>query len=260
MAHHETVRLHGVQVVGGVQQRLALLQARGSRLQVHGVRAEARGGRAETQARARGVLEKGQHHGFAAQRGELLQRVALDFLEWLGLIENESEFVRGERLKGEQITKAIGHIWAQMITRRASERRGVLRPFLNLILRGPASRRKNFAGVSKTPRGPQESRALRCRSPASEPQLSRCRSSGCRGPRTAPRWAFRGAHGQSARTRKLVWGGQDRTGHSWPRGPCARCKARRQQEPGPGCPRGMKYARTAALPGARPSTDRLGIT
>src|SRR5208283_5352501 len=74
-------------------------------------------------------------------------RVALDFLEWLGLIENEIQFVRGERFKGEQITKTIGHIWTQMITRRTSERRGLLRPFLNLILRGPASRRKNFAAA-----------------------------------------------------------------------------------------------------------------
>jgi len=34
--------------------------------------------------------------------------VALDFLERFGLIENEGEFVRGERFKSQQIAKTIG--------------------------------------------------------------------------------------------------------------------------------------------------------
>src|SRR5208282_448710 len=109
---------------------LALFQAGSLGLQVHRVRAKPRSRRAETQPRACGILEESEHHGLAAQRGELLQRVALDFLERLSLIENESEFVRGKRFEGEQITKTIGHICTQRVTRRASERRGFLRPFL----------------------------------------------------------------------------------------------------------------------------------
>ena len=50
---------------------------------------QSRCGGAETEARASGVLEKGQHHGLAAQGGEFLQGVALDFLKGFGLIENE---------------------------------------------------------------------------------------------------------------------------------------------------------------------------
>ena len=35
VSHHETIRLHGIQVVGGVEQRFALFQAGCFRLEIH---------------------------------------------------------------------------------------------------------------------------------------------------------------------------------------------------------------------------------
>src|SRR6516164_4314291 len=86
VAHHETIRLHGIQVVGGVKKRLALLEAGGFGLQVHGVGAEPGGGRSETEPRTRGVFKESQHHGLPAKRGEFFQGIALNLLERLGLI------------------------------------------------------------------------------------------------------------------------------------------------------------------------------
>ncbi len=83
MAHHKAIGLHGVQIVRGVQQCLTLFQARGFGLQIHGVRAQPRSSGAKTKARARGILEKGQHHGFAAQGGQFLQ--GFRWISWKGL-------------------------------------------------------------------------------------------------------------------------------------------------------------------------------
>src|SRR6266571_310781 len=41
------------------------------------------------------------------QRRQLFQRVPLDFLERLALIEKKAEFVRRERFEGEQIAEAV---------------------------------------------------------------------------------------------------------------------------------------------------------
>ena len=41
VAHDETVRLHGIQIVRGVEKSLAFFQAGGFGLEIHGVRAEA---------------------------------------------------------------------------------------------------------------------------------------------------------------------------------------------------------------------------
>src|ERR1700751_3012593 len=86
VAHHQAVRLHGVEVGDGVQQRLALFQAAGFGLQIHGVRAKPRSSCAKADARARGILEKRERYGLAAQSSELFQRMALNFLEWFALI------------------------------------------------------------------------------------------------------------------------------------------------------------------------------
>jgi len=72
VAHDQTVRFHGVQVESSVQQGFALFQAGSFGLQIHGVGAETRSGSVETDARAGGIFEKGQSHGFAAQGGEFL--------------------------------------------------------------------------------------------------------------------------------------------------------------------------------------------
>ena len=98
MTHDEAVRLHGVEIVGGVQERFAFFEAGGFGLEIHGVGAEAGCGSGEAEAGARGIFEEGECNGFAAKGGELFQGMALDFLEGFGLIEEKSDFVRGERL------------------------------------------------------------------------------------------------------------------------------------------------------------------
>jgi hypothetical protein len=71
MAHHQNVRLHRIERVYRVEQRLALLQARRFGLQIHLVRAKPRRRRAKADPRARRRLEKRQRHGFAAQHCQL---------------------------------------------------------------------------------------------------------------------------------------------------------------------------------------------
>src|SRR6266849_1873877 len=113
MPHHKTVRLHGIQIVRGVQQRLAFLQAGRLGLQIHRVRAQPRSRRPKAQPRARRIFEKRQHHRLSTQRRQLFQRIFLNFLERLGLIEKESQLVRGEQFQCQQIAKAVGHIFTQ---------------------------------------------------------------------------------------------------------------------------------------------------
>ena len=120
MAHDEAVRAHGVEVVGGVEERFTFFEAGGFGLEVHGVRAEARGGGGEAEPRARGIFEEGQGDRFAAKSGELFEGMTLNFLERFGLIENEGEFVRGERLEGQEIAKTISQICTRL---RAREKR-----------------------------------------------------------------------------------------------------------------------------------------
>ena len=40
-------------------------------------------------------FEKGQGHGFAAQGGQFFQRMALEFLKWLGFVEKKSDLLSG---------------------------------------------------------------------------------------------------------------------------------------------------------------------
>src|SRR5258708_38634192 len=105
--HHEAVGVHGIQVENRVQQSLALLQAGGLCLQVHGVRAEPRCRRPKADARARRSFEKRQRHRLSAQRRQFFQRMLLNFLKGLALIEKKSEFVRGERFEGQQIAEVV---------------------------------------------------------------------------------------------------------------------------------------------------------
>src|SRR3970282_1175327 len=92
-----------------IEQRLALLQARRFGLELHRIGAQPRGSRRKADARARGRLEKGHRHRLAAQGGQLLQRVTLDFLERLGLVEKKSDVLSGERFDAEQVTQAVWH-------------------------------------------------------------------------------------------------------------------------------------------------------
>ena len=119
VTHHQAVRLHGVESVNGVEKRLAFFHAGGFRLKVHGVRAETRRGGAETDARARGVFEEGEGHGFAAKGGEFLKRIALDGLKGPALVEKKSEFVRGERFESQKVAESEkSHLHFLMIARK----------------------------------------------------------------------------------------------------------------------------------------------
>ncbi len=118
VAHDETVRLHGVEIIGGVEKSLTLFQAGGFRLEIHGVRAEARGGGPETEARAGGIFEEGEDYGFAAESSKLFQGIALNLLKGFGLIQNEGEFVRTERFESEEIAKAVGQMGTRVIPGR----------------------------------------------------------------------------------------------------------------------------------------------
>jgi len=122
VAHHEAVGSHGVEVVGGVEERLAFFQAGGFGLKIHRVRAQARCGGGEAKACACGIFKEGESNCFAAQSGEFFEGVALNFLERFGLIENEGEFVRGERFKSQQIAKSIGQICTRLYARRSAPR------------------------------------------------------------------------------------------------------------------------------------------
>src|SRR5205814_7529544 len=103
----QAIRLHGVEIEDRVEERLALLQARGLGLQVHGVCAEPRGSGPKTYARARRGFEEGQRHGLAAQRRQLFQGVLLNFLKRLALVEEKAQFVRSKRFESQQIAEAV---------------------------------------------------------------------------------------------------------------------------------------------------------
>src|SRR6202521_6436211 len=107
VAHNQAVRLYCIQRVDRVEGGFSFFEAGGFGLEVHRVRAEPGGGRPKADARARGVFEKGQRNSFSAQGRQLFQRVPLNFLEWLALVEKEGEFVRGERFESEQVAEAV---------------------------------------------------------------------------------------------------------------------------------------------------------
>jgi hypothetical protein len=110
VTHDQAIGLHGVERLHGVEERLAFFHAGGFRLEIHRVGAEARGGGAEADARARGVLEERQSDSFAAESSEFFERIALNGLKRPALIEEKSEFVRGERFKRQEIAEAKRHI------------------------------------------------------------------------------------------------------------------------------------------------------
>ena len=53
--------------------------------------------------------KKRQRHGFAAQRGQFFQRMALDFLKGFGLVQQKNDFFGAERFDAQQVAEAIWH-------------------------------------------------------------------------------------------------------------------------------------------------------
>ena len=103
VADHDAVGAHGFESADGIDERFALFQAGGFGLEGHGVRAQPRGGGGEADARARGGFEEGDGDRLAAEGGEFFQRMALEFLEGLGLIENKCNLFAGEVFGSEQV-------------------------------------------------------------------------------------------------------------------------------------------------------------
>ena len=95
VADHDSVRPHGFERPHRVNQRFAFFQAGGFGLEIHRVRAEARSGGGEADARARGRLEESECDRLSAKRGEFFERMALEFLKWLRLIEYEGDLLGG---------------------------------------------------------------------------------------------------------------------------------------------------------------------
>src|SRR5215813_1645033 len=110
VAHDKAIRLHRIQIESCVEKRLAFFQAGSFGLQIHRVCAQARSCRAKTDAGTRRIFKKCESNGFSAQSRKLFQRMALDFLEWLALIEKKSKFVRAERFQSQEIAKTGRHI------------------------------------------------------------------------------------------------------------------------------------------------------
>ncbi len=109
VANHDSVGAHGFERPDSVNERFAFFHAGGFGLQIHGIRAETRGGSGEADARARGRLEESESDGFAAEGGEFFEGMALKFLEWLRLIENENNLLGGERFDAEKMAQALRH-------------------------------------------------------------------------------------------------------------------------------------------------------
>jgi hypothetical protein len=103
VTNHEAIRPHGFERADGIDERFALLQARRLGLQGHAIGAQPRRSGGEADPRARGRLEKRQGDGFAAQGGQFFERVTLEFLKWLGLIENKKYLGLGESFNSEQV-------------------------------------------------------------------------------------------------------------------------------------------------------------
>src|ERR1700730_1589686 len=72
VAHDEAVWLHGVEIVGGVEQGLAFFEAGSFGLKIHGIRAEARSSCGEAEACAGGIFEEGEGDCLAAKGGKFL--------------------------------------------------------------------------------------------------------------------------------------------------------------------------------------------
>ena len=104
--HHDHVRRHRFEVERGVDQRLALGDARGRDRDAQGVGAEPLLGDLERHARPRARLEEQVDDGAAAQRRHLLDRARADFLHRLGGVEDQDDLLGRELLDAEQMPAA----------------------------------------------------------------------------------------------------------------------------------------------------------
>ena len=101
--HHQNVRPHGVQRHGGVDQRLALFDARRRDRHVHHVRPKSLAGEFERRLRAGRGLEEQIDLGASAQSGALLLDLPRDRHGFVGEIEQRHDLLARQVLDAKEM-------------------------------------------------------------------------------------------------------------------------------------------------------------
>ena len=104
MAHHQHVRMHGVQRHGGVDQGLALLDRAGGDRHVDDVGTEPFPRQLEGGAGTGGIFEKEVDTGAPAQGGALFIGLAILFNVGFGKVEELGNLVRRKPLNAEKMS------------------------------------------------------------------------------------------------------------------------------------------------------------
>src|SRR5205085_10291913 len=108
---HDGVDAHRLDVLGRVDERLALAQAGAAGREVEGVGPEPAGGEAEAGAGARGRLEEQVGDDPALEVGSLLLAAVADAGEGLGEVEDAGDLSGGQLFEAEQVPAGPGGGW-----------------------------------------------------------------------------------------------------------------------------------------------------
>jgi len=103
MAHHEDVRVHGIERHRGVDQRLAFAHGRGGHRHVHDVGAEPLAGNLEGGLGAGRGLEEQVDLGAAAQRGSLFVDLPVELDIFFGEVEQAGNVGSRKPLYAQQV-------------------------------------------------------------------------------------------------------------------------------------------------------------
>jgi hypothetical protein len=116
MAHHDDVRVHGVERDRGVDQRLALAHGGGADRHVHDVGAEPLAGKLEGGLGAGRDFEEQVDQRAPAQRHLLLVDLAVELDEILGEVEQPQNLLTGKSFDPQQVALAEdeGGLWGDV--------------------------------------------------------------------------------------------------------------------------------------------------
>ena len=103
VAQDDDVDAHRLDVAGGVDEGLALVDAAVLFREVDDVGRQSLGGQAEARAGAGGILEKRVHDHAAAEGGDFFDAAGGDFLEGIGRVEDETDFLGRQFLQPQQM-------------------------------------------------------------------------------------------------------------------------------------------------------------
>src|SRR5262249_43089103 len=104
VAHHDDVHAHRLDVLGGVDERLALADAGAGGGEVDGVGGQALGGEAEAGAGAGGRLEEEVDDDLSLEVGALLAAALTDLDEVLRRVEDGLDLAAAQVLEAEEVT------------------------------------------------------------------------------------------------------------------------------------------------------------